>query len=69
LNDPDFHINQLNNTTMDQKIIPQGIESSPFIQKHSATIRIWHRITFLVISASMITVLIISTLLDPGARF
>jgi len=43
----------------------QGIESSPFIQKHSTLIRIWHWITFLVLSASMITVLINSTMLNP----
>jgi len=50
---------------MDQKNISQGIESSPFIQKHSAIIRIWHWVTFLVLSASMITVLINSTMLNP----
>ena len=46
----------------------QGIESSPFIQKHSTLIRIWHWITFLVLSASMITVLINSTMLNPRAN-
>ena len=43
----------------------QGIESSPFIQKHSSLIRIWHWVTFLVLSASMITVLINATMLNP----
>ncbi len=43
----------------------QGIESSPFIQKHSRLIRIWHWVTFLVLTASMITVLINSTMLNP----
>lgn len=43
----------------------QGIESSPFIQKHSTLIRIWHWVTFLVLSASMITVLINATMLNP----
>ena len=50
---------------MDQKNIPQGIESSPFIQKHSSILRIWHWTTFLILSASMITVLINSTMLNP----
>ncbi len=50
---------------MDQKNITQGIESSLFIQKHSALIRIWHWTTFLVLSASLITVLINSTILNP----
>jgi len=50
---------------MDHKNISQGIESSPFIQKHSTLIRIWHWVTFLVLSASMITVLINSTMLNP----
>jgi cytochrome b561 len=36
--------------------------SNYFIQKHSAVIRIWHWLTFLIISGSMITVLINSTL-------
>jgi Ni/Fe-hydrogenase 1 B-type cytochrome subunit len=36
-----------------------------FLQKHSAAIRIWHWLTFLFIAASMITVLFISTLLNP----
>jgi len=43
----------------------QGIESSPFIQKHSTLIRIWHWVAFLVLSASMITVLINATMLNP----
>lgn len=51
---------------MAQENISQGIESSLFIQKHSALIRIWHWVTFLVLSASMITVLINSTMLNPG---
>jgi len=50
---------------MAQKNISQGIESSPFLQKHSVLIRIWHWAIFLVLSASMITVLINSTLLNP----
>jgi len=62
---PDFQINRLNNTTMDHKNISQGIESSPFIQKHSTLIRIWHWVTFLVLTASMITVLINATMLNP----
>ena len=36
-----------------------------FLQKHSIGIRIWHWSTFLIIAASMITVLFASTLLNP----
>jgi cytochrome b len=50
---------------MAQKNVPQVIESSPFLQKHSALIRIWHWVTFLIISGSMITVLINATMLNP----
>jgi cytochrome b len=39
--------------------------SSPFIQSHSAPLRIWHWLTFLFISAAIITVLINSTILSP----
>lgn len=38
---------------------------SPFIQPQSASLRIWHWLTFLFISGSIITVLINSTLLSP----
>lgn len=41
------------------------INSDLFLQKHSLQIRIWHWITFLFISGSMITVLFASTLLNP----
>lgn len=50
---------------MAQKNISQGIESSPFIQKHSVLIRIWHWATFLVILSAITTVLINSTILNP----
>ena len=50
---------------MTQEIISQGNGSSPFIQRHSTVIRIWHWTTFLILSASMITVLINSTMLNP----
>jgi len=50
---------------MTQENISQGIVSSPFIQTHSTLIRIWHWVTFLILSASMITVLINSTMLNP----
>ena len=53
---------------MDQKVLSSGIESSPFIQKHSFTIRIWHWITFITLTASMITVLFASTLLQPRSN-
>jgi len=46
-------------------ITSPGIESSPFLQHHSASLRIWHWLTFLFIAGSIITVLINSTLLSP----
>jgi Ni,Fe-hydrogenase I cytochrome b subunit len=38
--------------------------SSPFIQTNSVAIRIWHWITFLVVTALMLTVLLESTILN-----
>ena len=38
---------------------------SPFIQSHSAPLRIWHWLTFLFITGSIVTVLLNSTLLSP----
>lgn len=38
--------------------------SSYFIQKHSVLIRIWHWLTFIILSAVMITVLLTSTLMN-----
>jgi Ni/Fe-hydrogenase 1 B-type cytochrome subunit len=38
--------------------------NSYFFQKHSAVLRIWHWLTFFVISGSIITVLLTSTLLN-----
>jgi len=38
--------------------------TSYFIQEHSAVIRIWHWLTFIIISGLMITVLLTSTLLN-----
>ena len=46
-------------------ITSPGMESSPFLQHHSASLRIWHWLTFLFITGSIITVLINSTLLSP----
>jgi Ni/Fe-hydrogenase 1 B-type cytochrome subunit len=39
--------------------------TSIFIQKNSAAIRIWHWLTFLVVTSLIITVLMASTTLDP----
>jgi Ni/Fe-hydrogenase 1 B-type cytochrome subunit len=39
--------------------------TSPFLQPQSAALRIWHWLTFLFISASIVTVLFNSTLLSP----
>ena len=36
-----------------------------FLEKHSSLIRIWHWLTFLVLTSSLITVLFASTFLDP----
>lgn len=52
---------------MDQQNISSA-QTSPFHQKHSAALRIWHWLTFLVISGSIITVLINSTILSPRAN-
>jgi cytochrome b561 len=52
---------------MDQQNISSS-QTSPFHQKHSAALRIWHWLTFLVISGSIITVLINSTILSPRAN-
>lgn len=38
---------------------------SPFIQKHSVSIRIWHWLTFLTLTFIILTVLFASTLLNP----
>jgi Ni,Fe-hydrogenase I cytochrome b subunit len=40
-------------------------EKSPFLQKHSATIRIWHWLAFIIISFLIITVLFDSTMFNP----
>lgn len=50
---------------MNQQNISASPETSPFHQKHSAALRIWHWLTFLVISGSIITVLINSSILSP----
>jgi Ni/Fe-hydrogenase 1 B-type cytochrome subunit len=43
---------------------PSIPESSHFLQQHSVFIRVWHWLTFLVLSAIMITVLLNSTLMN-----
>jgi cytochrome b561 len=50
---------------MGQNNIPEKTVSSIFIQRHSVMIRIWHWLTFTLITAAMITVLINSTLMNP----
>lgn len=42
-----------------------GQKSSIFLEKHSTLIRIWHWLTFLVVTSLIITVLIASTVLNP----
>ena len=50
---------------MDQKKSPSANGVSPFLQRHSALLRIWHWLTFLVITTLIITVLVASTALQP----
>jgi len=50
---------------MASEILSSNMQSSLFIQQHSAPLRIWHWLTFLFITTSIITVLISSTLLSP----
>jgi Ni/Fe-hydrogenase 1 B-type cytochrome subunit len=47
---------------MASTITSPGVETSPFIQQHSAPLRIWHWLTFLFLTSSMVTVLLVSTL-------
>ncbi len=42
-----------------------SMEKGPFLQSHSLTIRVWHWISFILVSLVIITVLINSTLLNP----
>ncbi len=50
---------------MASEITSSTQQSSPFIQQHSAPLRIWHWLTFLFITTSMVTVLLNSTMLSP----
>ena len=50
---------------MKKNEIPVTAESSPFVQKHSSLIRIWHWLTFIVITTLITTVLLASTALEP----
>jgi Ni/Fe-hydrogenase 1 B-type cytochrome subunit len=50
---------------MTQNQIKSENGSSYFIQEHSLMIRIWHWLTFILITSTMITVLLNSTLMDP----
>jgi len=50
---------------MASEITSSNLQSSPFIQQHSAQLRIWHWLTFLFIMGSIVTVLFNSTLLSP----
>jgi len=47
---------------MAPKITHPDTESSPFLQRHSSSLRIWHWLTFLFIAGSIVTVLLNSTL-------
>lgn len=50
---------------MEKHASSANVETSPFLQKHSAAIRIWHWLTFLVVISLIVTVLMASTALDP----
>lgn len=50
---------------MEQNFTPATEERSPFLQKHTASLRIWHWLTFLVMTAILLTVLFASTVLNP----
>jgi len=49
---------------MAQNEVNSDSGSSYFIQKHSMMIRIWHWLTFIIISGSIVTVLLTSTLFN-----
>ncbi|MDB5119597.1 MAG: Ni,Fe-hydrogenase cytochrome b subunit [Sphingobacteriales bacterium] len=48
--------------------VRQDIEYSNSIKKNSASLRVWHWASALIITGSLLTVLINSTLLDPGSN-
>ncbi|MEI6276147.1 MAG: cytochrome b/b6 domain-containing protein [Prolixibacteraceae bacterium] len=50
---------------MEKNIASSPEEISIFIQKNSTAIRIWHWLTFLVITSLILTVLMASTVLNP----
>ena len=50
---------------MEQKLSEATVGTSHFLQEHSVMLRIWHWLTFLLISASILTVLLASTILEP----
>jgi len=50
---------------MANKITSANIGSFSFLEKHSGFIRIWHWITFIVLTSSLICVLLASTILKP----
>lgn len=50
---------------MTQDQVKSDAVSSYFIQEHSLPIRIWHWLTFILITSAMITVLLNSTLMNP----
>ncbi|HVN57441.1 MAG TPA: cytochrome b/b6 domain-containing protein [Bacteroidales bacterium] len=50
---------------MEEQSTKTVVSGSLFLQKHSAVIRIWHWLTFLLISLSIITVILSTTILNP----
>jgi Ni/Fe-hydrogenase 1 B-type cytochrome subunit len=53
---------------MAQNDIRSDTPSSYFIQKHSVPIRIWHWLFFFLLSASIITILVVTTLFKPQSN-
>ena len=53
---------------MKQQETMEIMEKSIFLQKHSASIRIWHWLTFIIISFLIITVLFNSTMFDTRSN-
>jgi len=50
---------------MTTKNSTSSLSESPFVQTHSATLRIWHWLTFIFILGAILTVVLNSTILSP----
>jgi Ni,Fe-hydrogenase I cytochrome b subunit len=52
--------------TMKQQGTSANENTSFFLESHSASLRVWHWLTFLVLTSIIVTVLMASTVLNPG---